>query len=76
MQILGALFREYRIAYKFKSGFSFQEIGLWKEPVLKNLDKSCLIKGMETIREALDNVFSGLLSEEDSVRHCISALML
>ena len=75
--ILGSLFREYRMAYKFNKGFDLKVIKdkpPYIKPTLSVLSISELLNGMSIISNCLASVRMGTMDEENALKFCIASL--
>lgn len=74
MGTLGALLREYRIAYKAKY-FSINQIGIKYPPVFSKLPKNTLVDGMDIVLSSIDGIKNGTLVEEQTLPYTFAKLL-
>lgn len=73
METLGALLREYRIAYKAKY-FSLNQIGIKYPPVFSRLPQNILIGGMDIVLSSIDGIKRGTLTEGQALSYTFAKL--
>ena len=77
--ILGSLFREYRMAYKFNKGFDIKEIKdkpPYMKPALSGMTVEQLLDGMSVISNCLSSIRTGSMEQDSALKYCIASLSL
>lgn len=73
--LLSLLYREYRIAYLVKTGFSLKDIRVnWVN--IERMDLDRLIKGLNIISEILADIKTGVFDDKTAFELCLSKLLI